>query len=240
MVSLVNLCPTMLKYIGIPMHMETRRQLIHLSGLLLVLAAQATGGRFVATYCFLIAMSFLMYSHYVRGAEKRMKRIEKMYDGLEENFRKLATGFERKGVRPFRGAFWLFMGMGIAFALFPLPVASAAGAILAVGDSFSTLVGRKFGKHRITEHKSVEGTVAFFLSSVLVSSVFIGWGAALVGSLAAALAELVPKLPNRHIAALEKKGALDDNWLIPVAAGVAMMIICLVLPCYGLLGFCEK
>lgn len=51
-------------------------------------------------------------------------------------------------------------------------VAGAIFAILAFGDGFATVIGIKYGKHKVYHNKSLEGTIAFFTFS-LVSGVVI-------------------------------------------------------------------
>ncbi len=48
-----------------------------------------------------------------------------------------------------------------------LRVAAAAFAILAFGDGFATLVGIRYGKHKIGNNKTVEGSLAFFIIGTL-------------------------------------------------------------------------
>ncbi|RLI96064.1 MAG: hypothetical protein DRO99_05060, partial [Candidatus Aenigmatarchaeota archaeon] len=121
--------------------METRRQLVHFSGLLFVLLAQVVGGVSAGIYFFLIAATFLAYSEYV---VRETKRTMGMLESLEKRMRDFVIRFERKDVkRPFSGAIWFYAGCGFTFLLFSLPEASAACAMLAVGDSVSTLVGKR-------------------------------------------------------------------------------------------------
>jgi dolichol kinase len=142
---------------------------------------------------------------------------------FESRFRGLAAGFERKSAaRPFAGAIWFYFSCGLAFLVFPLPVASAAGAVLAVGDSFSTLVGLKFGRRRVVGRKTLEGVLAFFAISLPVSLFFVGMCPAFFGSLAATIAELIPDM--KKLENLKKRGWMDDNLLIPLAAGAVMLL----------------
>ena len=48
-------------------------------------------------------------------------------------------------------------------------IAGAVFAILAFGDGFATIFGRKIGKHRLSNGKSIEGSIAFFLFSYVSS-----------------------------------------------------------------------
>jgi len=205
--------------------METSRQLIHLSGLLFVLLAQFTGGGMAAFYFFIIAVTFLIYSEHVR---RERLRLQGLLERMEKRLRGFATRFERTdAARPFQGAFWFYMGSCIAFLLFPLPIASSACATLAVGDSLSTVFGKKFGRHMLVGSKTLVGSVAFFAGSVLISLLFVDIRLGLLGAFAAALAELIPDAgPLIHA---KRRGIIDDNLLIPVIAGFVMVLATLLI-----------
>ena len=87
---------------------------------------------------------------------------------------------ERDGVIdefPGKGAITFFIGSLLALLFFGsnINVASAAIIILALGDSFSTLVGRRFGRHKIfySSEKSIEGTIGGFVPAFVGAMVFI-------------------------------------------------------------------
>ncbi len=87
---------------------------------------------------------------------------------------------------------------------------AACMIILALGDSVSTIIGRR-GKIKIpyNRSKTVEGSLAFFIAS-LSAYLFIGPPAVLL----AALAALVESLPG-----------LEDNLTIPVACTAFILIL---------------
>ena len=189
------------------MNREVFRQLVHLSGLLFVFIAQFLD-RWVSAMVFLgIGVFFFIYGEYV-------KRKEHGLFGL----RKLAMMMERKESRLFSGAFWFYIGCGISFLLFHHQIASAASAILAVGDSLSTIVGINFGRHKIIGKKSIEGSLTFFVSSFLISLIFVRWEVGLIGALIASVIELI----TPHKVGKKTYWILDDNLLIPIISGAVM------------------
>jgi dolichol kinase len=203
---------------------EVLRQLVHMSGLLFIALAQFTDKMLVGILFMLAAFPFLLYSEYVRKCGKDRSTL---LSRMECRLRDFALFFERKGAsRPFAGAFWFYFGAGLAFLLFPLGPASAAGAVLAVSDSLSTIIGKGLGRHRILGAKTLEGTSAFFLSALLVCLLFFSPPAAFLAAASAALAELLPEW--KRISASRLSGVLDDNLLIPLAVGsvlsLAMML----------------
>jgi dolichol kinase len=109
----------------------------------------------------------------------------------------------------------IFHAVGIALSLliFPVGVGYAAIAVHSLGDSSASLVGKRFGSVRIPYNrgKSVEGLLSGTLFAFLGAIVFVNPVTAAVGALAGMLVESLP-LP------------LDDNLLVPLAAGVAMLL----------------
>lgn len=93
---------------------------------------------------------------------------------------------------------------------------------LSLGDSAAALVGKHFGRIKLVGQRTLEGSLAAFNTCLLISlfalwaSPEFGWrftpATLIVGSLVATLSELF-YLP------------LDDNFRIPVFAGLAMELV---------------
>ncbi|MCF7797997.1 MAG: hypothetical protein K9N11_08350 [Lentisphaeria bacterium] len=110
------------------------------------------------------------------------------------------------------GAAFVFLGNLITIAWFPMTIAVPALLILSISDAFAALVGIPLGKHRLGS-KSVEGSLAFFVVSVVVLMFFpaIPWVAKLIG---AAIGTLVEVYVN----------FVDDNITIPVSVALSLLI----------------
>ena len=111
----------------------------------------------------------------------------------------------------------------IVTLLFVKEAAAAALAVMLVGDTAAALVGRKFGRHKLNEgKKSVEGSAAFLISSLLVLYVFaklcdfptLVCLAGAGGVFMAMLAEIY-----------EDKLHVDDNFSIPLCVGFALSAV---------------
>lgn len=129
--------------------------------------------------------------------------------------------FERPqdiAVLPGKGPIFLVLGALFALILFPPDIAKGAITVLAVGDSISHLVGRYFGRTRVpfSKNKMLEGTVVAIVCSTLASLLFVDIGKAFLASLLTVSVESVyPEKLARH---------LDDNLIIPLLAGVIMLL----------------
>lgn len=123
--------------------------------------------------------------------------------------------FERDATRfPGYGSAWYAIGiLIIAVLINDVPRISAGILIFGLGDSFSTMIGINYGKNKLpyNNKKSVQGTIAFFVSSC-VSYIFIGPIAILI----AALSAIVESLPV----------PMDDNLTVPL--GIAIMLKLLI------------
>ncbi|MFX1297770.1 MAG: diacylglycerol/polyprenol kinase family protein [Promethearchaeota archaeon] len=102
-------------------------------------------------------------------------------------------------------------------------VAIAAVIAFALGDSFSTIVGEKWGRHKLpyNKTKSVEGTLIFFATSFL--GIFITY---LVAGQLAWIPALIAGFVGCSIESfIPKKFWLDDNFAVPVSVGLVLYIV---------------
>jgi dolichol kinase len=112
------------------------------------------------------------------------------------------------------GASYVFLGSFMVIWLFPKPIAVIALLFLTVGDSTACLIGMSFGRIRIWGQKTLEGTLAFILSSLLVTwwVPHIPFWVKLIGAGAASILELIP-------------WRFDDNLTIPSLSALVMYFL---------------
>ena len=107
------------------------------------------------------------------------------------------------------------LGSFFAIVLFPRDIAAASIMILALGDSFSRLVG-PFGRilHPFDDTKFVEGLVAGAIAGFVGASVFVKPMEAIIASTISMFIEGFD---------LKIKGfKIDDNLIIPLVAGAVI------------------
>ena len=121
------------------------------------------------------------------------------------------------------GATYVLISALVCVILFPKVFFVTAFSILIISDSMAALVGRKFGNHKFFS-KSLEGTLAFFISASIVvlftpkvEGLFLEY---LIGFIAAAVAAIVENISH---------GWMDDNLAIPVSIGISMWALYLLL-----------
>ena len=112
---------------------------------------------------------------------------------------------------------WYVTSVFILASLCSEMVLVLAVLTLAVGDPVAGLIGRRFGKHKLTHNRSVEGSLAFVVSATLSAYLLLvgahpeisaPWILALSVGVGGAIGELV-------------SGArLDDNFTVPIGAAL--------------------
>jgi dolichol kinase len=120
------------------------------------------------------------------------------------------------------GASNVLISASLCVLLFPKVIAINAFTILIISDTTSALIGRRFGRHRFLA-KSLEGSLAFFLSAIIVILIApkiahlpAEYG---IGIIAAAIGAIVEALPIK----------IDDNLTIPLAVGFSLWWLYLLL-----------
>jgi len=120
--------------------------------------------------------------------------------------------FERNKVRPGLGVINFLIGVFISLVFFNSYIVFLSVLVLAFNDSFSTVIGIAFGKHRIRGKKTLEGSIGGFIGTVLIISFFINsLTEVLIISLTATIIEAIT--------------SLDDNLIIPPSISLLIKII---------------
>jgi dolichol kinase len=109
----------------------------------------------------------------------------------------------------FTGAIYVLFSALLCLCLFGKEVATIALTVMLISDSAAALIGRSIGKVKIYKNKTLEGTLAFFCTAIVINLLFLpvypfGW-INVVACLIATLAEVY-----------EDKIEIDDNLSVPV------------------------
>jgi dolichol kinase len=116
----------------------------------------------------------------------------------------------------FSGGFWFGVGVFAVLVMYPRPVVEAACLVMGFGDAASTVLGRRFGTWRLPGGRSLQGTLAFAVTSLVVVAAWRAgaWGDPAATALAwgglAGLAGAVTELLSTRV---------DDNLSVPVVTG---------------------
>jgi len=115
------------------------------------------------------------------------------------------------------GASYVFLGATITILIFPKIIFITAFSMLIICDIAAALIGRRYGKHKFLA-KSLEGTLAFFIFSILVvlftpkvEAHFLEYVIGIVGGAVGAIVENI------------SYGWADDNFTIPISIGLTLL-----------------
>ncbi len=115
----------------------------------------------------------------------------------------------------------------VGLALTRSPLLCAMGvAVLGFGDPAAALIGRRFGRVKLVNGRSLEGSIAFVVFGAAVAAPLavvahgFGWPAAIGVALGASTVGAVAELFSRRV---------DDNLTIPLAAALGAALACVAL-----------
>ncbi|WP_457742209.1 diacylglycerol/polyprenol kinase family protein [Thermococcus sp.] len=202
---------------------ELKRKALHLTGLLVplvyVLFGQDVTLVFIGvSFALFVALEPFRVIEEWRDSIKRrlgiyappevMERIER----LETHINDITREHERNRV----AAHIYFATASFAVVyFFPKNVAIGSIALATLGDALAAIVGKTFGRHRFSNGKSVEGSLAYFLTGLAILTPLVGLPLAFVGSFAGTIAEFYNLPP-------------DDNFSNQLAVAVAIYLASLL------------
>jgi dolichol kinase len=181
------------------MKKELLRQLIHISGVFVVLLSYIFTWNVLIALCIAIIVFLLI-----------INRVDRYYNLPFFSFilRKCRRSEDEKGF------IFFFIGIIITLIIFQFnqAIANAAILILLFGDAASTLIGRKWGKVKwpFQKNKTLEGSLAFILVGTILALTQINIIPALIGATAGAFVEVY--------------SPIDDNIPIPIVAGLCISL----------------
>jgi dolichol kinase len=154
---------------------------------------------------FVILTVFFLLAEWIRYSWPWGKNLFKLF------FSPLLRENEKN--RHITGATLYFISATVTFIVFEKSIAVPAVLILSVSDSLAAVVGKLTGKHKFLD-KSIEGSVTFFLCSMLIMLIFTP-GMHPIGML----------LVSGSLTVLEAKALpVNDNLVIPVPAAIMLKL----------------
>lgn len=135
-----------------------------------------------------------------------------------------ALGFmaHRHEATSINSATWMGTGLACIAPFFAQPTLALAVITIGLGDPAAGFVGRRYGRHRLVNGRSLEGSLAYVVVSFLA-----GW---------AALAIWHPALGGRAVAAAAVAAVagavtelfcsrVDDNFAVPIVVSLAVGLV---------------
>jgi dolichol kinase len=184
---------------------EISRKAVHISSILLPLAYRYLfHSHKKSAFTFLLPVTLLALIVEIARLEHRtFKKIFYSIFGIM---------LRKHELHEFTGATYLLISTLLCIAFFPKDITFVTLSFLAIGDTLAAIIGISFGKRKLLHtNKSLEGSLACFVSTFIFALFFLHPFIALVGAISATVAEF-SKIP------------VDDNLKIPLMAGLIMTL----------------
>ena len=160
------------------------------------------------------------------GDRKEMMKSVDKWEKVEDNIIENVVSQMRRTAETatFLPSFYAMLGLLLALILFGQQIAILALITLAVGDSFSTIIGKTWGIHRLfwNKKKSWEGTIAFFISSLVALSIFLYYYPSWAFYTPIATLVVVVAIIG---AVIESAPSINDNIAIPLGISILLYIL---------------
>ena len=183
---------------------EIKRKSLHLAGLLVPLSYHLFGRELTLSFIAVTFFVFVILEPFriieeLRDRIKRRLRIyvdEDVFEKVEELERRIdEITREHERYRVAAHIYFAAASFTVVY-FFPREIAVGAISVATVGDALAAIVGKSFGRHRFSNGKSLEGSLAYFLSGLAILWPLVGLPLAVVGSLAGTLAEFYNLPPD--------------------------------------------
>lgn len=203
--------PVAADQVQIPMSSELVRKMIHLSSVLISIF-YAYSDQATVLWVLVPMTAISIFFDYGRHYSKVLNKFVNLVFGSilreheKDSSRKLLSG-----------ATYVLISAILCIVVFPKVIAITAFTILIICDTAGALFGRRFGKHPFFD-KSLEGTTAFVLTGIVVVLLTPKISSE-VGEIAIGIAGVIV---SGIIEAASTRLKLDDNFSIPLSAGLVM------------------
>jgi dolichol kinase len=192
---------------------EVKRKIFHSIGLIFPLIyyflekLPMTCGLFVLTI-------LIVYIDNIRHTNIQLQTI------IDKLFNSLMRDQERSGTKNLSGITYFISGLFISAFLFPKAVAITSWLVLIISDSLAALTGKAIGKPYIG-NKSIEGSIAFLVTSIMVSMTAFG----IIGYSVTFSAIVFSAIATTYIELYSESIGINDNFSIPISFGLFLIII---------------
>ncbi|MDF2965679.1 MAG: hypothetical protein K0Q51_1067 [Rickettsiaceae bacterium] len=192
---------------------EAKRKIFHSIGLIFPLIYYFASKLPMVTTLFIITI-IVVYIDNLRHTNIQLQtKIEKLFNII-------MRPEERSGTRNLSGISYLLSGLFLSGLLFSKSIAIIAWSVLIVSDSFAAITGKAIGKPYLG-NKSIEGSIAFFTTAVMLSLTLVG----ILGQPATFSAIVISALITTYIELYSEKIGINDNFIIPISFGLSFTVI---------------
>ncbi len=192
---------------------ELYRKSIHLSSLWIPLLIYIVHPGISITFfsLLLIGDALIEYGNFKKWKWAR-KSFGIMFYKTLRNKERVRTHFQ------VTGSMYVLAAAIICTMLFSKPIAAIALTVMLTSDACAALFGKAFGTRKLYKQKSLEGTVAFFVCTLVVMILYNPLYPVTYASIIAAAAATFAEM-------FEDKIEIDDNLSIPLFIGIILTLL---------------
>ncbi|WP_456423162.1 diacylglycerol/polyprenol kinase family protein [Thermococcus sp.] len=198
---------------------ELKRKALHLTGLLIPIVYLLFGQNLTLAFIGTAFTLFVVLEPFrvIEEWRDRIKQRLNVYvpnelaghvERLERHIDDITRPHERERVA---AHIYFATASFIVVYFFPKEVAIGSIALATLGDALAAIVGKAFGRHRFSNGKSVEGSLAYFITGLVILTPLVGLLPAVFGSIAGTIAEFYNLPP-------------DDNFSNQLAVALAVYL----------------
>jgi dolichol kinase len=195
------------------MFKELKRKSIHLTGLLIPLCYYfffREEDKIIAVIILFLLTAIYFLLECLRLKNKKVQGYFLTY------FSSLLRTHEKKRIT---GTGYYLLSSLLSISLFKKELAITCLSFLILGDMFAAIIGTRYGRTKLIEEKSLEGSLACFIVCMVIG-LFVTWlfpthlnlPIIVIGAFTATIVELLPL-------------GFDDNLTIPLISGLVMEIL---------------
>ena len=186
----------------IPLTQEIIRKSFHLSNLIIPLFLYTYDRHLTLSILLPLTIVFLI----IDILRIKNAYIKKLYNTF---FKSITRDSENNSLT---GASYVFISSSLVILMFSKSLAIASLMIMSISDTLAAIIGRLYGSIHING-KTLEGSIAFFLSSVAIVSIFpeLNLLTAIISVIIATITELY--------------SAVDDNLSVPISFSLSYILI---------------
>lgn len=149
---------------------ELYRKSIHLISLWIPILYYYTDKKTSFLVYFILLIILLLFEYIRLG--NNSNKIKSILDIIIK-FLRIDKIFREHELHHISGATYMLISAAICVLLVEKEIFILAFSILIISDSLAALIGKLIGKHKILLNKTLEGTMAFFISSLIIM-VYVG------------------------------------------------------------------
>ncbi|MBA8667399.1 hypothetical protein H1Q59_05785 [Holosporaceae bacterium 'Namur'] len=195
---------------------EIFRKLIHLSSIWVPLSLLFVPISFMQAVFFTLALSLTLFDTLRISKKPIGQKIRKFLNKIKLNFI-----YREHEINNLSGATYMMTSAAFCSFIFDTEIFIISFSVLIISDTLAAIVGKSIGKRSIY-NKTLEGSLTFFISSLIISEILYIFLLQRIGYSLTIL--IIASAFTTLVELYSKKFKMDDNLSIPISFGLILLI----------------